>query len=97
MTYVGGGFGVSIHNTLEAAVWDKPVIFGPENQKFQEAQGLKASGGGFEIKGYDDFAQLMTRFSNDPAFLDDASRKAGQYVESLAGATHKILTDVKLL
>ena len=97
VTYVGGGFGVSIHNTLEAAVWDKPVIFGPENQKFQEAQGLKASGGGFEIKGYDDFAQLMTRFSNDPAFLDDASRKAGQYVESLAGATHKILTDVKLL
>ena len=40
VTYVGGGFGVGIHNTLEAAVWDVPVFFGPNNQRFQEAQGL---------------------------------------------------------
>jgi 3-deoxy-D-manno-octulosonic-acid transferase len=89
--YVGGGFGVSIHNTLEAAVWGKPVIFGPENKKFQEAQGLKACGGGFEIQGYDDFARLMDRFDTDKAFLAEAGHKAGAYVESLAGATRKIL------
>ena len=41
VTYVGGGFGEGIHNTLEAAVWGVPVIFGPNNQRFQEAQGLK--------------------------------------------------------
>ena len=96
MCYVGGGFGVSIHNTLEAAVWGVPVIFGPENQKFQEAQGLKACGGGFEIRNYDDFAQLMDRFGSDDAFLKDAGVKAGAYVESLAGATGKILSDVEL-
>ena len=96
VSYVGGGFGVSIHNTLEAAVWGCPVIFGPENKKFQEAQGLKACGGGFEIKGYDDFAQLMDRFESDEAFLNDAGHKAGTYVESLAGATEKILKDVEL-
>ena len=96
VSYVGGGFGVSIHNTLEAAVWGCPVIFGPENKKFQEAQGLKACGGGFEIKGYDDFAQLMDRFESDEAFLQDAGHKAGAYVESLAGATEKILKDVEL-
>ena len=96
VSYVGGGFGVSIHNTLEAAVWGCPVIFGPENKKFQEAQGLKACGGGFEIKGYDDFAQLMDRFESDEAFLNDAGHKAGAYVESLAGATEKILNDVEL-
>ena len=45
VAYVGGGFGVGIHNLLEAAVWDVPVFFGPNNQKFQEAQGLKTSGG----------------------------------------------------
>ena len=94
--YVGGGFGVSIHNTLEAAVWGKPVVFGPENQKFQEAQGLKACAGGFEIRGYDDFSQLMDRFSSDDAYLEDAGRKAGAYVESLAGATHKIMSDIEL-
>ena len=96
VTYVGGGFGVSIHNTLEAAVWGKPVIFGPENQKFQEAQGLKQCGGGFEIKYYEDFARLMDRFDGDRDFLLDASQKAGDYVQSLAGATQKILSDVEL-
>ena len=95
VTYVGGGFGVSIHNTLEAAVWGKPVIFGPENQKFQEAQGLKQCGGGFEIKGYDDFEQLMERFRSDKAYLQEAGKKAGEYVQSLAGATQKILSDVE--
>lgn len=42
--YVGGGFGVGIHNVLEAAVWGIPVIFGPNNKHFQEAQGLMAAG-----------------------------------------------------
>ena len=96
VAYVGGGFGVSIHNTLEAAVWDKPVIFGPENKKFQEAQGLKQCGGGFEIHGYDDFARLMDRFASDSAYLEQQGHQAGQYVQSLAGATEKVMADVKL-
>ena len=96
VTYVGGGLGVSMHNTLEAAVWAKPVIFGPENQKFQEAQGLKQCGGGLEIKNYDEFQQLMERFSRDQAYLQQAGQQAGAYVESLAGATRKILSDIEL-
>jgi 3-deoxy-D-manno-octulosonic-acid transferase len=94
--YVGGGFGVSIHNTIEAAVWGRPVVFGPENQKFQEAQGLKACGGGFEIKDYDDFARLMDRFDSDPQYLSESGNKAGAYVQSLSGATRKILNDIEL-
>lgn len=96
VSYVGGGFGVSIHNTLEAAVWGCPVIFGPENKKFQEAQGLKACGGGFEIKGYEDFEQLMNHFVEDASYLKDAGQKAGDYVKSLAGATEKILSDIEI-
>ena len=92
--YIGGGFGVSIHNTLEAAVWGKPVIFGPENKKFQEAQDLKQCGGGFEIQGYDDFAALMDRFSSTPDFIVEAGRKAGAYVNEQAGATQRILSSV---
>ena len=96
VAYVGGGFGVGIHNTLEAAVWGVPVIFGPENQKFQEAQGLKAQGGGFEITCYDDFQRLMDRFSADASFLQQAGRQAAAYVTSQAGATDRILSDVFL-
>ena len=92
--YVGGGFGVSVHNTLEAAVWGKPVVFGPNNHKFQEVQELKGCEGGFEIASYDDFARLMDRFEREPDFLAKASREAGTYVQSRAGATNKILSDV---
>ena len=93
VTYVGGGFGVGIHNTLEAAVWDVPVIFGPNNQKFQEAQGLKAAGGGFEISSYEDFELLMDRFNSNPSFLKQAGEQAGNFVKGQAGATHRILSD----
>ena len=96
VTYVGGGFGVGIHNTLEAAVWDVPVIFGPNNQRFQEAQGLKACKGGFEISSYEDFAHLMDRFENNKNDLKEAGKQAGQYVKQLSGATKRILSDVKL-
>lgn len=96
VTYVGGGFGVGIHNVLEAAVWEKPVIFGPNNKNFQEAQGLRKSGGGFEIKDYGEFVGIMQRFERNPDFLESCSKAAGEYVESLAGATGKILSEVKL-
>ena len=96
VTYVGGGFGVGIHNTLEAAVWDVPVIFGPNNEKFQEAQGLKACEGGFEITNYEDFERLMNRFESGADYLKNAGQQAGNYVKQLSGATKRILSDVKL-
>ena len=94
VTYVGGGFGVGIHNVLEAAVWGKPVIFGPNNHKFQEAQGLKQCGGGLEITSYDDFARIMDNFNAHPQHIEQAGRQAEAYVASLAGATNHILNDV---
>lgn len=96
VAYIGGGFGVGIHNTLEAAVWNMPVIFGPNNKKFQEAQGLLKSDGGFEINTYEDFSGLMSSLMNDEAFLKQAGDKAGAFVTHLAGATDKVLASVKL-
>ena len=96
VTYVGGGFGVGIHNTLEAAVWDVPVFFGPNNQRFQEAQGLKNCGGGLEISNADDFRRYMQGFEEHPELMKELGEKAGAYVASLAGATRKILSFVKL-
>ena len=93
VAYVGGGFGVGIHNLLEAAVWDVPVFFGPNNQKFQEAQGLKQSGG-FEISSYEDFARQMDRFAADPQYLHEQGVKAGQFVKGKAGATSTVFSNV---
>ena len=96
VTYVGGGFGVGIHNTLEAAVWDVPVFFGPNNQRFQEAQGLKLCGAGLEIGNADDFRRLMQGFEDHPTLAKELGEKAGAFVESMTGATRKILADISL-
>ena len=96
VAYIGGGFGVGIHNTLEAAVWDMPVIIGPNNKKFEEAQGLMQAGGCFEIHDAAEFETLMNRFDTDKAFLKDSSEKAGQFVKGQAGATDRILYAVPL-
>jgi len=94
VTYVGGGFGVGIHNTLEAAVWGVPVIFGPNNERFQEAQGLKACGGGLQIGSADDFGRIMHDFDSKPSLATDAGRRAGVFVKKMTGATERILADV---
>lgn len=91
VAYVGGGFGVGIHNVLEAAVWEVPVFFGPNNKRFREAQGLKRSGGGFEITSYEEFEKAMSAFISQPDTISRAGKAAGEYVQSLSGATDKIM------
>lgn len=94
VAYVGGGFGVGIHNVLEAAVWNIPVIFGPNNKRFDEAQGLIACKGGFEISTADDFDDIMTRLDGDRAMTSICGQAAGAYVQHLAGATKRVLASI---
>ena len=96
ISYIGGGFGVGIHNVLEAAVYGIPVIFGPNNKKFREAQHLLANKGGFEINGYEDFQQLMDKFLTDESYLKQSGKAAGDYVKDNAGAMDKIMKRVTL-
>ena len=96
ISYVGGGFGVGIHNVLEAAVYGIPVFFGPNNRKFQEAQALKECGGGLEIASTIAFEEKMDAFAADEALLDKAGKAAGDYVSSNSGATAKIFKELGL-
>ncbi len=91
IAYVGGGFGVGIHNTLEAAVWGVPVFFGPNNQKFREAQGLKACKGGLEINNPSDFHSKMDAIIDAIEEGNEIGKEAATYVTSHAGATEKVL------
>ncbi len=92
--YVGGGFGTGIHNTLEAAVYGIPVLFGPNYKKFKEACDLIEKGGGFEITKSGDFNTLVNRMWEEPDFLRKSGEAAGKYVESMCGATAVIMKDV---
>lgn len=96
VAYVGGGFGVGIHNVLEAAVWNVPVLFGPNNEHFQEAQALKRVEGGFQIDDDASFARLMTKLMEDEVFLEQSGSAAGGYVKDQAGASGKIMRAIGL-
>lgn len=91
VAYIGGGFGVGIHNVLEAAVYGMPVVFGPNHNAFREALGLKECGGGFSVDGYEDFEGLMDRLIADPSKAGEA---AGNYVKENRGATEMILREL---
>ena len=91
ITYVGGGFGEGIHNLLEAAVWEKPVIFGPNNKRFQEACDLKALGGGFEVCCQQSFTKTISNFVDNKEARQTAGTVALQYIRDNAGATDKVL------
>ncbi|MEI8272188.1 MAG: glycosyltransferase N-terminal domain-containing protein [Paludibacter sp.] len=93
VAYIGGGFGVGIHNTLEAAVWNVPVVFGPNYQKFREARELIAIGGAFSIQLYE---LLEAQFD---ALLKDnkAGKIAGEYVKNNTGATDLIIKEISPL
>lgn len=96
IAYIGGGFGVGIHNVLEAAVFDIPVLFGPNNQRFREAQDLKHVKGGFEITDAYSLRILIDKFISDPGFLKKAGKNAGDYVRSSSGTSDKILGEIGL-
>ena len=93
MAYVGGGFGVGIHNVPEAAVYGVPVIIGPNNQKFREARALIECGGCREVRDAADFEREMNTFLTDREELRRAGKAAGDYIRGGAGATAMIMGD----
>ena len=91
---VGGGFGVGIHNVPEAAVYGIPVLFGPNNLKFKEAQDLKACGGSFEYQDADSFSAIMDNFISNSEALNKAGQAAGKYINANAGAADKCFSAI---
>lgn len=96
IAYIGGGFGVGIHNTLEAAVYGIPVVFGPNNQRFREARQLIMRGGGFEINDFNSLKTILDRFLSDPVYLKESGKAAGDYVQFSKGTSELIVKSLNL-
>jgi len=90
LAYIGGGFGVGIHNTLEAAVWNVPVVFGPNYQKFREARELITAGAAGSIANYEQLEAEFEKMLNNT----EAGILAGEYVKNNTGATTLILKEI---
>lgn len=89
--YIGGGFGKGIHNTLEAAVYGKPLLFGPVFHKFKEAKDLIATGAAFSITEPAQAGSLLQQWIQTPESGNRAGMAAQHYVSGNTGATQKIL------
>jgi len=90
IAYIGGGFGVGIHNTLEAAAFGLPVIFGPNYQKFNEAVDLISAKGAFTIKNQEELGECMENLQTDNK-REVCGKAALNYVKTHTGATQAIL------
>lgn len=96
VAYVGGGFGVGIHNVPEAAVYGVPVLIGSNNARFREAQDLLRLGGCLQISSAQDFAMTMERLRSDAQALRQAGEVAKRYIHANAGATGRIFSFLEL-
>lgn len=96
IAYIGGGFTKDgIHNVLEAAVFGKPVIWGPNDSKYQEAIGLRNASGGIKIKNAKGLNKILEKLFNDAAFSKATGDAAFKYVQDHAGATQKTIDCIK--
>lgn len=90
-SYIGGGFGVGIHNTLEAATFGLPIAFGPNYQKFKEARDMVALGAATKVESADDLSAWFAPLRDDKSALQRAGSAAKSYTQRNQGATSLIM------
>lgn len=94
--YIGGGFGEDgIHNTLEAAVYSKPVVFGPVYDKYIEAEELLDCGGAFSIDDALQLEDLLNQLLTNQEIHQSAANASGQMVKDKAGATARVMAYIQ--
>lgn len=95
IAYVGGGFGVNVHNTLEPAVHGIPVLFGPRYHNSPEAEGLAAAGGATVIHDQQELFTVMKTLTTDSAQRKNRGMKAKAFVQGSTGATAAIAKSIE--
>jgi len=96
ISYIGGAFKTGLHNILEAAVFEKPIFFGPHFQKFNEAVELVKTGGAFSIKNAGEMMQKVHCFEENPSTYEAVCEICKNYVAQNLGATDKIIKNLYL-
>lgn len=96
VSYIGGGFGRGIHNTLEAATFGLPVIFGPNYHKFQEAKDLIEIGASKSYENYSELKNLLDIFYENSEKRNYSGLQSKNYVDRMRGASDKILSEIQV-
>ena len=91
IAYVGGGFGVGIHNTLEAAAYGMPIIFGPNYSRFAEALDLIELGAAFTVNSVEELSTIINMLLTNDSLFESTATTAKKYVLEKTGATEIVL------
>lgn len=94
VAYIGGGFGRGIHNILEAITFGKPVVFGPNYQKFKEAKDIISLGGGYSYQQYEQLQRTLDALLDDEAYYLKSSKVCTQYLNQNLGSAEIILSTI---
>jgi 3-deoxy-D-manno-octulosonic-acid transferase len=95
LTYIGGGFGKGIHNILEPAVFEHPILIGPNYQKFNEAKRLIDLGCVFSISSKNQVPDLMTKIVLSPHYINEIKHKMASYIQENTNVSDRILVFLK--
>ena len=95
IAYIGGGFGVGIHNTLEAATFGKPICFGPNYHKFQEAKDLIDLNAAYSINNEEELKAVLSSLLGDKEKYEESAKASKNYVQEKVGACKKIIEHLK--
>ena len=94
LAYIGGGFGVGIHNTLEAAIFGMPIVFGPNYLKFNEATSMVKLGVAFPVTDYESLQSVLSPLLYDDQKRNTIAGECTQFTNQNLGATQIILDKV---
>jgi len=95
IAYIGGGFGVGIHNLLEASTYGIPVLYGPNYKRFREANELRDIGGGFPISNTEECLEIFEKLMINNMFYEKSSTVSGDYIGKNTGATLLVVDKIK--
>ena len=94
LSYIGGAFKTGLHNILEAAVYGKPIFFGPHYDHFNEAVNLVEQKGAFSVSSAEDMKEIITKFEQNPEYYTRTCDICQHYVVQNAGAAELIYNQI---
>ena len=95
VSYIGGAFKTGLHNILEAAVYGKPIFFGPHYDHFNEAVNLVEQKGAFSVGSAEEMKEIITKFEQNPEYYTQTCDICQHYVAQNAGAANLIYNQIE--
>lgn len=95
VSYIGGAFKTGLHNILEAAVYGKPLFFGPHYDHFNEAVNLVALKGAFSVNSTAEMQAIMEKFEQNPDYYAQTCEICQQFVADNSGAADTIYKEIE--